>query len=185
MIIKRKKHIVLLCVIALCLLAMVLLIVKSIPYNALTKNYSDNDSPQKIKITNDEYKAYEKYDIMISEDYLIDEQKGTKYSIIENFLKDQTVLSSQQLGNGVYYETYQYNNISELLPDFDSLIEIAFIQDRDFSRYCITYNTLNNEYVILEYYNNGFETKTILNKSTNELIILNNNNEKTLYENFK
>jgi hypothetical protein len=152
----------------LSLMLSLFIVTVSIPYNASAYQdpsfNNDINKPRQLKITNDEYKAYEKYGIMLSEDFTKGITKELKFNKIKNILKDQIILSAEKLDNGVYFETYQYDNINKLLPDFESIIEISLIKDKDFDRYCITYNTVNNEYVNLEYYNNGLETIKQINK---------------------
>ena len=134
------------------------------------------------KISSKEYEDYSKYDIMITENALEIEDSITelKYKSIEKELNKQIKLQTKNLGN-TYYETYQYDKIDKKILDFESIVEIAFIKDGDTSRYIIDYNTKNSERVILEYFNNGMENKTIYNKLTDEIVSVNNQNEKISY----
>lgn len=171
-----------------CILLVFTLLAGTVHYSAakdnVVKENNNLNEPKIEKISDKEYKDYLKYDIIIATNDPLQSTEGSKkikYYSIEKIMQKQTKLQEKSLGK-LYFETYQFNKIDKIIPDFESIIEIALINDEEVSRYVIDYNTTNNERVILEYYSNGMENMTIYNKLTCEIVIVNNRYEKVSYD---
>lgn len=140
----------------------------------------DEHQPKNEKITSKEYEEYSKYDLVLTSNKKDVSNNKVKYYYIESILKDQIILESENLGN-TYYEIYKVSNIDKMLPNFESIREVALMKTEEVNYYSIDYNTLSNERVILEYYSNGIENKTIYNKLTGDFFTVNNQYTKTSY----